>query len=84
MGYDVILAQDGEEVLAYLQQNHSIDAVLLDIIMPRKDGIETLRDIRKFSSSLPVIMVSDASLNDKRRTGYEAWSYGFPFEASSS
>ncbi len=62
MGYDVILAQDGEEVMGYLQQNHSIDAVLLDIIMPRKDGIETLRDIRKLSSSLPVIMVSDASL----------------------
>ncbi len=61
MGYDVILAQDGEEVLSYLQQNHGVHLVLLDIIMPRRDGIETLREIRKLSCSLPVIMISDAS-----------------------
>lgn len=60
MGYDVILAQDGEEVLNCLQ-TESVSAVLLDIIMPRKDGIETLREIRCWNSSLPVIMVSDAS-----------------------
>ncbi len=61
MGYEVVLAQDGEEVLSYLQQNDAVHAVLLDIIMPRKDGIETLREIRKLNCSLPVIMVSDAS-----------------------
>ncbi|MGH9583132.1 MAG: sigma-54-dependent transcriptional regulator [Bryobacteraceae bacterium] len=61
MGYEAILAQDGEEVLACLQRNEAVDAVLLDIIMPRKDGIETLREIRARSCSLPVIMVSDAS-----------------------
>lgn len=61
MGYDVVLSQDGEEVLAHLQQNDAVRVVLLDIIMPRKDGIETLREIRKMRYSLPVIMVSDAS-----------------------
>ena len=61
MGYDVVLAQDGEELLNYLQQKDGVHAVLLDIIMPRKDGIETLREIRKLRTSLPVIMVSDAS-----------------------
>lgn len=61
MGYDSVLAQDGEEVLSYLQQEGGFDAVLLDIMMPRKDGFETLREIRKFNRSLPVIMVSDAS-----------------------
>jgi two-component system, NtrC family, response regulator AtoC len=61
MGYEVMLAQDGEEVLSVLQQNDHIHAVLLDIIMPRKDGIETLRDIRRLTEPLPVIMVSDAS-----------------------
>ncbi len=61
MGYDVCVAQDGEEALSCLQQNSDIDAVLLDIIMPRKDGIETLREIRRFRSTLPVIMVSDAA-----------------------
>ncbi|MBV8809887.1 MAG: sigma-54-dependent Fis family transcriptional regulator [Acidobacteriaceae bacterium] len=61
MGYDVMLAQDGDEVLSLLQEDNKYHVVLLDIIMPRKDGIEALRDIRKMSNSLPVIMVSDAS-----------------------
>lgn len=60
MGYDVILAQDGDEVLTSLSCE-AVDAVLLDIIMPRKDGIETLREIRDCDASLPVIIVSDAS-----------------------
>src|SRR5579863_6654866 len=61
MGYDAILAQDGQEVLACLQANEAIHTVLLDIMMPQKDGIETLREIRCWNNSLPVIMVSDAS-----------------------
>lgn len=61
MGYDAIVAQDGEEVLTYLREKDGIHAVVLDIIMPRKDGMETLQEIRKLSCSLPVIMVSDAS-----------------------
>lgn len=60
MGYDVILAQDGEEVLTSFS-SETVDAVLLDIIMPRKDGIEALREIRDWNGSLPVIIVSDAS-----------------------
>jgi two-component system response regulator AtoC len=60
MGYDVILAQDGEEVLTSFS-SEPVDAVLLDIIMPRKDGIEALREIRGWNGSLPVIIVSDAS-----------------------
>jgi two-component system, NtrC family, response regulator AtoC len=61
LGYGVELAEDGEEVLEYLRQNHQITAVLLDVMMPRKNGIETLREIRRIHSDLPVIMVSDAS-----------------------
>src|SRR5207244_574755 len=36
-------------------------AVLLDLMMPNRDGIETLREIRRMSDSLPVIVVSGAS-----------------------
>ena len=61
-GYTVELAQDGDEVLSYFQGgNPGISAVLLDIIMPGKDGIETLRAIRNLDKDLPVIMVSGAS-----------------------
>lgn len=61
-GYSVEAAQDGDEVLTYLQNgDSSISAVLLDILMPRKGGIETLREIRRNYKDLPVIMVSGAS-----------------------
>jgi two-component system, NtrC family, response regulator AtoC len=61
-GYRVELAQDGEEVLACLQASEvPISAILLDIIMPRKDGIETLREIRRLKHDVPVIMLSGAA-----------------------
>jgi two-component system response regulator AtoC len=61
-GYSVLLAQDGDEVLDYLQENDTpVSAILLDIIMPRRDGLETLKAIRRINQTVPVIMVSGAS-----------------------
>ncbi len=61
-GYRVECAQDGDEVLACLQDNNrDISVVLLDIMMPRKDGMETLREIRRLDHELPIIMLSGAS-----------------------
>lgn len=60
-GYSIEVAQDGEEVLACLRaQQVPVSAVVLDIIMPRKDGIEALKEIRRFNRDLPVIMISGA------------------------
>ncbi len=61
-GYSIESAQDGEEVLSCLEREGSkISLVLLDIMMPRKDGLETLRDIRRMDRGLPIIMLSGAS-----------------------
>ena len=60
-GYSVETATDGEEALEVLDRNPGIAAVLLDIVMPRRDGLETLKQIRTTNSTLPVIMVSGAS-----------------------
>jgi len=60
-GYSVETAQGGEELLACLAGHPNVSAVLLDLIMPRKDGMETLRDIRVTHRDLPVIMISGAS-----------------------
>jgi two-component system response regulator AtoC len=61
-GYSVQLAADGDEVLACLErERNSISAVLLDVVMPRKDGLDALRSIRGTDPELPVIMVSGAS-----------------------
>src|SRR4249920_1373027 len=63
LGYSVERAQDGDEVLACLQSSRSeICAVLLDLTMPNRDGIDTLREIRRIRPNLPVIVISgDAS-----------------------
>ena len=62
MGYAVEPARDGDEVLACLRSGESeIAAVLLDIVMSNRDGLETLREIRSLDRQLPVIMLSGAS-----------------------
>jgi two-component system response regulator AtoC len=60
LGYSVEVAQDGHEVIACLQSPTPPDAVLLDLMMPSRDGIETLKEIRQLHPSLPVIVVSGA------------------------
>ena len=61
LGYSVEMAQDGDEVLSCLQAPGSApDVVLLDLMMPNRDGIETLKEIRRVHGSLPVIVVSGA------------------------
>ena len=61
-GYSVELAQDGEEALRVLRAlNTQIGVVLMDVIMPRKDGIEALAEIRAHHMDVPVIMLSGAS-----------------------
>src|SRR5436305_9885291 len=61
LGYSVELAEDGDEVLSCLESSRSeIAAVLLDIVMPNRDGLDTLAAIRAFDPNLPVIIVSGA------------------------
>ena len=63
LGYSVELAQDGDEVISLPANppDSDISAVLLDIMMPNRDGIDTLREIRRIDPNLPVIIVSGAS-----------------------
>jgi DNA-binding response OmpR family regulator len=55
-GYDVLTAGDGFEALEQAQAQEP-DLILLDILMPKMDGFETLKRLRSFSST-PVIILS--------------------------
>jgi len=61
-GYDVIAATDGEQGLARFLES-APDAVILDVMMPRKDGVEMLEEIRKQApdSETPFIVLSNAN-----------------------
>ena len=61
-GYEVQEAENGREVLKLLKEKgNNVSLVLLDIMMPWKDGIETLREIRQLDENLPVVMLSGIS-----------------------
>jgi len=55
-GYEIITASNGLEALEQLQAQEP-DLVVLDIMMPKMDGFETLKELRTFSS-VPVIILS--------------------------
>ena len=65
--YNVLKAYDGEECLKILKEN-TIHLIILDIMMPRKDGIETIEEIRK-EKSIPVIMLSAKSEDEDKIKG---------------
>src|SRR5579864_2308180 len=61
-GYEVEFAQNGEEAVQQVRGGQDrFSLMLLDILMPHKDGLETLREVKGISPDLPVIMLSGAS-----------------------
>ena len=69
-GYQTVLAKDGAEALAKYQKE-SPHVVLLDIMMPAKDGYAVCREIRGHSSQVPVIFLSAKSEEIDRVVGLE-------------
>lgn len=57
-GYEVLLANDGQEALDLVKQNEAIDIALLDIMMPNKTGMDVLKELRNQDVQLPVIFIS--------------------------
>lgn len=55
--YQVDVAQDGEEALE-MALSRDYDAVILDVMMPRMDGLEALRRLRERGNAVPVLMLT--------------------------
>jgi CheY-like chemotaxis protein len=61
-GYEVLEAADGIEALEIAERNrHLLSLVLLDLTMPKKDGIETFRELRQANRDVPVVLMSGFS-----------------------
>ena len=68
-GEEPVGAENGQAALEYLQ-DHTVDAVLLDILMPELDGFTVCRAVRK-NSSVPIIFLTALSDEDDKLRGYE-------------
>jgi two-component system OmpR family response regulator len=70
-GFSVDTAADGEEALS-LCRSVSYDSIVLDIMLPRLDGLSVLRTIRLEKKMVPVLLLSAKASVDNRVTGLQA------------
>jgi DNA-binding response OmpR family regulator len=81
-GYEVYTALDGQTAITKVKQERP-HIVLLDIMMPGMDGIETLRAIKKVNPKVAVIMVTAIADNELGLRTLELGAYDYickPFE----
>lgn len=68
--YSVDAVYDGEAALDYLE-SEVYDALILDVMMPKKDGFEVLKELRRKGNSVPVLMLTAKSDIDDKVTGLD-------------
>jgi CheY-like chemotaxis protein len=65
-GYDVVLAANGQEGVELFRQD-PCDLVITDMVMPVKDGLQTILDLRADFPQLPVVAISGGGTISKER-----------------
>ncbi|HBH12991.1 MAG: OmpR family two-component response regulator [Clostridiales bacterium 38_11] len=68
-GFETVVASDGEEALKAFEKQ-KFDIILLDVMMPKKDGFEVCREIRR-TSNVPVIMITARGEDFERIMGLD-------------
>jgi CheY-like chemotaxis protein len=75
----IVSADNGRDAVRILQEQRDIDVVLMDIMMPEMDGMETMREIRRHAHlrSLPIVAVTAKAMKGDREKCIEAgaWDY---------
>ncbi len=69
-GYDVEVVGDGQSALELARQQE-FDLMLLDIMLPRKDGFEVCRDLRRAGVGLPIILLTAKTQESDKVLGLE-------------
>jgi YesN/AraC family two-component response regulator len=63
--YDVIQAANGNEGIKKFKE-YTPDLIITDLIMPEKEGLETIRELKKINPDVKVIAISGGGLNDPK------------------
>ena len=69
-GYEVLEASNGEEAMEVFYEEKNIDLLILDVMMPKMDGWEVCREIRK-TSKVPIIMLTAKADERDELLGFE-------------
>jgi DNA-binding response OmpR family regulator len=69
--YAVDVAEDGEAAL-YQTSINDYDLIVLDVLLPRRDGFEVCRELRARPDSTPILMLTARATVDDRVTGFDA------------
>jgi CheY-like chemotaxis protein len=62
-GFEVIESEDVEQCMLELRR-HAVDAMVLDMVMPGRDGIEAVRELKQLFPEIPIVAVSGAEQSD--------------------
>ena len=68
--YEVLEASNGEEAMEVFYKDHDIDLLILDIMMPKMDGWQVCREVRK-TSKVPIIMLTAKADERDELLGFE-------------
>jgi CheY-like chemotaxis protein len=68
-GYEVVEAENGEDGLRIFQST-SVDLVMTDILMPEKEGLSTIMDLKKSNPALKIIAMSGGALKSGQYLGF--------------
>ncbi|OFW17914.1 MAG: DNA-binding response regulator [Acidobacteria bacterium RIFCSPLOWO2_02_FULL_65_29] len=69
-GYETVLASDGDEALR-LAIAESFDLMLLDVMLPGKDGFDVCRDVRRAGRSMPIVLLTAKAQEAEKVLGLE-------------
>jgi len=70
-GYEVIFSSDGENGWQQFMR-HNIDICLLDVMLPKKDGMALAAQIRKKNDKIPILFLTAKSMDEDRIAGFKA------------
>jgi DNA-binding NtrC family response regulator len=74
--FNVKTAESGDEAIGLIRE-HDFDVIVLDVLMPGKDGIETLREIKNLKPLLHVIMLTGNATVETAIEGMKLGAYDF-------
>ena len=75
-GYAIVEARNGQEGVDKFKSEF-FDLVLLDILLPKKDGIEVLREIKEHNSKVPIVMLTNLASENMIKKSFELGAEGY-------